>query len=60
LYFVFDLPLAHIDGVSYYVPGWMTPMFVFVGILWILLTMHFAKLVGRLHGAFAKSLLVRD
>jgi hypothetical protein len=60
LYFGFDLPVAHIDGVSYYVPGWMTPLFVLVGILWILLTMHLAKLVGRIHGAFAKSLLVRE
>jgi hypothetical protein len=31
-----------------------------VGVLWILITMHLAKAVGRWHGGLAKSLLVRD
>lgn len=60
LYFWFDLPLFTFDGVDYYPEVWMLPFIVIVGALWILLTMHLAKFFGRLHGIFAKSLLVRN
>jgi hypothetical protein len=60
LYFVFDLPYAQWDGGEFYPPVWFLPGLVVVGALWILVTMHAAKYVGRVHGALAKALLVRD
>jgi hypothetical protein len=57
---IFDIPMMQIDKWVYYPPGWLQPLFVLVGLLWILVTMHAAKFVGRIHGAYAKVLLVRD
>ncbi len=55
----FDVPIVHAGHSSYYAPDWLVPFMVVVGVLWLLLTMHVAKLIGRLHGAFAKAMLVR-
>lgn len=55
----FDIPV-NINGVSYYLAGWMLPLVVVAGILLATLTMHLAKYVGRMHGALAKALLVRS
>lgn len=55
----FDVPIVHAGHSSYYMPDWLVPFMVIVGVLWLLLTMHVAKLVGRAHGAFAKAMLVR-
>jgi len=57
---VFDLPLFETESAAYYVPNWTMPFVVLFGLFWILLTMHFAKLLGRLHAAFAKALLVKE
>ena len=56
----FDLPVSYINGVSYYLVGWMLPVAVIAGILLATLTMHLAKYLGRQHGALAKALLVRS
>jgi hypothetical protein len=56
---VFDLPMAQFNEVAFYTPVWFMPIAVIVGVLWLILTMHLAKLLGRTHGAIAKSLLVR-
>ncbi|UCH84689.1 MAG: sensor domain-containing protein [Candidatus Latescibacterota bacterium] len=55
----FGEPTVNIGNNSYFVPGWLMPVVVAVGVLWLLLTLHLAKLFGRLHGAFAKRMLVR-
>lgn len=55
----FDLPVAYINGVSYYLSGWILAGGVIAGILLGVATMHLAKAVGRLHGSLARSLLVR-
>ncbi len=55
----FDLPVGNIEGVAYYLVGWMLPVAVIAGILLATLTMHLAKYLGRLHGSLAKALLVR-
>lgn len=57
---VFDLPLFEVDNVGYYVPNWMMPFVVLLGFFWMLGSMHFAKVFGRFHGIFAKSLLVKE
>jgi len=55
----FDIPVD-INGGSYYLVGWMLPLTVVAGILLATLTMHLAKYVGHMHGALAKTLLVRS
>jgi hypothetical protein len=60
LFYYFDLPLAHINGVEIFVPGWYAPLTVFAGILLLMLTLHLAKGLGHLHGRLAKTMLVKD
>ncbi len=60
LFYYFGLPLAHIDGVDIFVPGWYAPLTVFAGILLLMLTLHLAKGLGHLHGRLAKAMLVKD
>jgi hypothetical protein len=55
----FDIHPMLINGVQYYAPVWLMPLTVIGGILLIILTMHLAKVLGRMHGALAKALLVR-
>ena len=55
----FGLPVSNINGVSYYLVGWMLPLTVIAGILLATLTMHLARYLGRWHGTLAKALLVR-
>ena len=54
------LPLFIISPYEYYVPGWLIPIWVIGGILLLTATMHLAKYTGRLHGAWAKVMLVRE
>ena len=60
LFYYFGLPLAHINGVDIYVPGWYAPLTVLAGILLLMLTLHLAKGMGHLHGRLAKAMLVKD
>ncbi len=60
LQWVFGLPWAQFGGRSHYLPDWLVPMMVVVGVVWLLITMHLAKSVGRLHGKYAKAMLVRE
>jgi len=55
----FDVHPLVINNVQYYTPVWLMPLTVIAGILLIILTMHLAKVMGRMHGALAKALLVR-
>jgi hypothetical protein len=42
-----------------YPPAWSYPLVVLVGILMFFLTLHLASLMGKIHGRFAKFMLVR-
>ncbi|MFC1544409.1 sensor domain-containing protein [Gemmatimonadota bacterium] len=53
-----DYPFIHFDGYSYYVELWMFPFVLVLGALIILLTLHLARGVGKVHGGMAKVLLV--
>lgn len=55
-----DFPILGIGGTQYFVPLWSTPLFLLVGFLIWTLTMHLGRLIGRLHGRYAKLLLVAD
>lgn len=52
------VPLLMINGLGTTVPVWSSPLWVLGGGLLVVLTMHFARLVGRLQGSFAKWMLV--
>jgi uncharacterized membrane protein len=45
---------------DYYVPLWMTPITLAVGVLMIVLTMHAARGIGAMHAQLAKGLLVKS
>jgi len=55
----FDIQPLVINNVPYYTPVWLMPLTVIAGILLLILTMHLAKVLGRMQGALAKALLVR-
>jgi hypothetical protein len=44
----------------YQAARWAIPLFVLGGIVLLTLTMHLAKLVGRFHGRWAKTMLVSN
>ncbi len=56
----FDLPAYVIGDYGYFTPVWLMPFSIIGGILLITATMHLAKYTARLHGAFAKVMLVRE
>lgn len=49
---------VNISDVMYRPPTWALPLVVVGGAALFLATMHLAKLIGRVHGALAKALLV--
>lgn len=55
-----DFPVLSIGVARYYLPAWSTPLFLLVGFVIWTLTMHLGRLIGQLHGRYAKMLLVRE
>jgi hypothetical protein len=55
----FHIPVGYSSDYTYYIAGWLLPFTVIAGILLAVATMHLVKHIGRLHGAYAKALLVR-
>jgi hypothetical protein len=55
---VFHLPLE-LYGTDAFTPVGMMPLVTLAGIFMIFLILHLAKFIGRLHGLFAKFMLVR-
>jgi uncharacterized membrane protein len=49
----------HINGHAYYTPGWLIPFSIIGGMLLFVITMHLARIIGKLHGNLAKVMLVR-
>ena len=55
----FGIP-AFTFNFDYYTPAWLMPFSVIGGILLGVVSLHLFKLIGKMHGNFAKSMLVRD
>jgi hypothetical protein len=55
-----DFPIISIGMMRYYLPSWATPLFLLAGFLIWTLTMHLGRLIGQLHGKYAKIFLVTD
>ncbi len=58
--FFFGYPVLTFFGEHYFVPFWMTPVFWLAAGVDLLVALHVARAVGRLHGALAKSMLSRS
>jgi hypothetical protein len=58
--YVLDLPVFVMYPYGYYTSGWAMPFVVIGGILLLFATMHLAKYAGKLHGMWAKVMLVRE
>jgi len=55
---VFRIPLD-LFGDNVFTPVWFLPIVCIAGLILLPVTFHLAKLVGKIHGRFAKSMLVR-
>ncbi len=55
-----DFPIMMISNMEYYIPDWGVPFAMLAGFIWLILTLHLACLIGRMQGAIAKKLLVRE
>lgn len=56
---VFHLPLELL-GTDTFTPVWLLPVVCIAGLFMLPLTLHLAKSVGKLHGSYAKIMLVRQ
>jgi len=56
---VFGRPLITLGGQAYHASPWLFPLVSIVGFLLFVLPLHFAKLVGSIHGSYGKALLVK-
>ena len=59
LTYVFSFPIYEHHNYSLYLPVWAMPLVVMGGFLLLVVTLHIARGIGRLHGRYAKSLLVK-
>ncbi|MHB8104008.1 MAG: sensor domain-containing protein [Dehalococcoidales bacterium] len=57
---VFGIPSFTIGDYGYFTPYWLMPFAVIGGVLLLFATMHVVKYVGKLHGAWAKTMLVQE
>ncbi len=59
---VFNVPFEAISygEVIWHMPDYLTPLVAVVGVLLATATMHVARWTGKVHGRFAKALLVSD
>jgi len=57
---VFGLPSFTIGDFGYFTPTWAMPFAVIGGVLLLTATMHLVKYAGKLHGGYAKVMLVRE
>jgi hypothetical protein len=59
LEYTFEVPMMVLGRTSYWTPGWFMPFMVLFGALLLIVTLHAAKGMTRLHGRWAKFMLVR-
>lgn len=55
---VFEEPLIHFGAEAYHIQLWQMPFVVAGGFILFLLSLHLARTIGRLHGVFAKRMIV--
>ncbi len=55
-----NIPVIYTGSVAYYIPYWTMPLSVIGGVLILTVFMHFARGIGKVHGKYAKWMLVTD
>ena len=55
----YDIPVVYVNGIRYFLHGWVLPLTVIGGVLLGIIILHLARYAGRIHGALAKAMLVR-
>jgi hypothetical protein len=60
LQYVFDRPFMQLEHLNFYVSDGFMPLVVVGGFVILILTMHLAKLLGRLHARLAKAMLLKE
>ncbi len=55
----FDVPIMNLGHTTYWTPGWFMPFMVLFGVVLLIVTLHAARGMTRLHGKWAKNMLVR-
>ena len=56
---IWDIPIvSHTGDFEYFLPNWIFPLITIAGFLLLTITMHIAKFIGKIHGKYAKALLV--
>ncbi len=55
-----DIPMFVSGDYGYYMTGWLLPFSMAGGVLLLTATMHLIRWTGKIHGAWAKLLLVRE
>jgi uncharacterized membrane protein len=53
-----DYPLIQWGQYGYYLEPWAQPLVAVAGAVGLVLTLHIAKALGKMHGAYAKAMLV--
>jgi len=58
----FNIPVMMIDNADFYweLPTYLTPLLAVLGVALATSTLHVSRWVGKIHGKFAKALLVSD
>jgi hypothetical protein len=57
---IFGFPTYQIDSVGYYLPVWSLLLIQVGGFMTLTLTLHLARVIGWLHGRYAKWMLVAE
>ena len=57
---IWQIPIVQTDNVEYVIPVVLLPLITVLGFLLLTITMHLAKFVGKIHGKYAKILLVSE
>ena len=57
---IWDFPIIQTGSFEYYLPNWLLPLMTLFGFLMLTITMHLAKFIGKIHGKYAKALLVSE
>lgn len=54
----FNTPIAYSANYRYWLEPWAMPLAIVFGIVWFVTTMHAVSWIGRIHGLYAKAMLV--
>jgi len=56
---IFGRPLITLGSQAYHTSPWLFPLILAAGMVMFALPLHFSKITGRIHGRYAKAMLVR-